>query len=105
MLATVGWWVLAQGGQQRPNALLQMLMIVAILLIFYFLLIRPKQREQKAHQQMLGQLSKGDRVLTSGGIFGNIVGIKEDRVVLKIAENVKVEVLKSSVIRRFTKEE
>jgi preprotein translocase subunit YajC len=101
MFAVAGWCVLAQAAQQRPNALVQMLPIVAILLIFYFLLIRPKQREQKAHQQMLSQLTKGDRVLTSGGIFGNVVGLKEDCVVLKIAENVKVEVLKSAVIRKL----
>ncbi len=101
MFGIVGWWVLLQAAQQRPSALVQMLPIVAILVIFYFLLIRPKQREQKSHQKMLTQLSKGDRVLTSGGIFGNVVGLKDDRVVIKIAENVKVELLKSSVLRKL----
>ena len=105
MLGIVGWWVLLQAGQQRPSALVQMLPIVAILVIFYFLLIRPKQRDQKAHQKMLTQLGKGDRVLTSGGIFGSVVGLKDDRVVIKIAENVKVELLKSSVLRKLEGEE
>jgi preprotein translocase subunit YajC len=100
-MLTPAVWVLAQEAQQRPNALIQMLPIVAILVIFYFLLIRPKQREQKKHQQMLTQLNKGDRVLTSGGIFGSVVGVKEDQVVIKIAENVKIELLKSAVVRRL----
>ncbi len=104
MFGIVGWWVLLQAGQ-RPSALVQMLPIVAILVIFYFLLIRPKQREQKAHQKMLTQLGKGDRVLTSGGIFGSVVGLKDDRVVVKIAENVKIELLKSSVLRKLEGEE
>ena len=100
-MLTPAVWVLAQEAQQRPNALIQMLPIVAILVIFYFLLIRPKQREQKKHQQMLTQLNKGDRVLTSGGIFGSVVGVKDDQVVIKIAENVKIELLKSAVVRRL----
>ncbi len=105
MQAAVVMWVLAQEAQQRPSAIIQMLPILAILVIFYFLLIRPKQREQKVHQKMLSEITKGDRILTSGGMFGSVVGLKDDRVVIKIADDVKVELLKSAVARRLEKGE
>jgi len=105
MLMTVGSWVLAQQGQQRPGALMQILFILAIFMIFYFLLIRPKQREQKAQQKMVSELTKGDRVLTSGGMFGSVVGLKDDRVVLRVADNVKLEFLKTAVVRRLGRED
>ena len=72
-------------------------MIALIFVIFYFLLIRPQQKKQKEHQNLLESLRKGDRVVTSGGIYGTVVGVKENIVVLKIAENVKIEIAKSAV--------
>jgi preprotein translocase subunit YajC len=72
-------------------------MIALIFVIFYFLLIRPQQRKQKEHQKMVESLKKGDRVITSGGVYGTVVGVKDNIVVLKIAENVKVEFAKSAV--------
>lgn len=71
--------------------------IIVIFLIFYFLLILPQQRRIKQHQKMLQQLKKGDYVLLSSGIYGTITNIKDDIVELKIAENVKINVLKSTV--------
>ncbi|MCH7548080.1 MAG: preprotein translocase subunit YajC [Candidatus Krumholzibacteriota bacterium] len=71
--------------------------IIGMLVIFYFLLIRPQQKRQKETQRMIESLRKGDRVVTTSGLYGNIIGIKENMVVLKIAENVKVEMLKSAV--------
>jgi preprotein translocase subunit YajC len=71
--------------------------ILLIFVIFYFLLIRPQQKRQKEHQKMLEAIQKGDRVLTSGGLYGTVVGVKENIVVLKIAENVKIEIAKSAV--------
>ena len=70
---------------------------VLILLVFYFLMIRPQKKQQLEHQKMLEALKKGDHVLTSGGMFGTVVGVQKDRVVLKVAENVKVEYQKSAV--------
>ena len=72
-------------------------MIALIFVIFYFLLIRPQQKKQKEHQKLLESLKKGDRVVTSGGMYGTVIGVKENIVVLKIAENVKVEFAKSAV--------
>ena len=74
-----------------------MILMGAMFAIFYFLLIRPQQTKQKQHQKMLESVKKGDRVLTSGGIYGSVVGVKENVVVLKIADNVKVEFAKSAI--------
>lgn len=71
--------------------------IIVIFLIFYFLLILPEQKRIKQHRQMLAQLKKGDHVLLSSGIYGTIVNVKEDVIELKIAENVKITVLKTAV--------
>lgn len=65
--------------------------------VFYFLIIRPQQKRSKEHKQLLGDLSKGDRVVTSGGIYGTVVGVQEDVVVLRIDENTKVEVVKDNI--------
>lgn len=78
--------------------------IVLIFVIFYFLLIRPQQKRQKEHQKMLESLSKGDRVLTSGGMFGVVLGIDDQKVVLKIADNVKAEFAKSAIAHIVSKE-
>jgi preprotein translocase subunit YajC len=78
-------------------ALLQFLPIVAIGLIFYFLVIAPANKQRKAQQLMLSALKKGDRVLTTGGIYGTIQGVEADYVYLKIAENVKVKVARSAI--------
>jgi preprotein translocase subunit YajC len=91
-------------GGAAPNPLLSMLPFVLIFVLFYILFIVPKQKEQKKHQQMLQSLKKGDRVLTSGGLYGTVVGVKENIVVLKIAENVKAEFQMSSVQGVMTKE-
>ncbi len=70
-----------------------------IFVLMYLLLIRPQRKKQKEHEQLLKQLKKGDKVVTSGGMFGTIFAIDEDRnrIVLKIGENTKLEFLKSSI--------
>jgi preprotein translocase subunit YajC len=80
-----------------PRVLSQLLMVLLLVAIFYVLLIRPQQRRQKAVQEMLKNIKNGDRVLTSGGIYGQVLGIKDEIVVLKISEDVKVEVAKSAI--------
>ena len=71
--------------------------IILVVGIFYFLLIRPQQKQAKEHQKMLSALNKGDKVLTTGGIIGTIAGIKGQELDLKIAENVKVTIVRSAV--------
>jgi len=95
-------WLLMAGsapaeGGAAPNPLISMAPFVLIFVLFYFLFIMPKQKEQKKHDLMLKALKKGDRVLTTGGLFGTVVGVKDNVVVLKIAENVKAEFQLSSV--------
>ena len=81
-------------------AILQFVPIVLVFAIFYFLLIRPQSQRQKALQAMIKNLKRGDRVVTSGGLKGSVVDIKEDSssIVLKVAENVKMEFTKQSVV-------
>ncbi|MFH1857316.1 MAG: preprotein translocase subunit YajC [Candidatus Omnitrophota bacterium] len=90
--------MLAQVGQEPP-AFLSLLPIALMFLIFYFLLIRPQRRRQSKHETMIRNLNKNDEVVTSGGIHGTVVGLKEGSVTLRIAENVKIEVERSAVAR------
>ncbi len=71
--------------------------LVAIFAVFYFLLIRPQQKKQKEHQQLTEELQRGDRVITAGGIHGQIESISEDSVVLKVESGTTIRVTKSSV--------
>lgn len=72
-------------------------MIIAIFAVMYFLMIRPQQRQKRQHQDLLSNLSKGDKVITIGGIHGTVTGIKDNTVIVKIADNVKVELNRSSI--------
>jgi preprotein translocase subunit YajC len=85
-----------QGGE-GGNPFMMFVPIILIFVVFYFILIRPQQKKQKAHQALLTQLKKGDKVVTNGGLYGTVSDAKDHVVVLKIAENVKVEVVKSAV--------
>lgn len=75
---------------------------ILVFVIFYFLLIRPQRKKQKQHQEMVEQLKPGDKVITSGGIYGTIMGVQKDRFELKVASNVKIEVTKNSVTAILT---
>jgi preprotein translocase subunit YajC len=75
------------GAQGAPPAWLNMLPLVAVFAIFYLLLIRPQQKKA-----MLDKLKKGDRVMTSGGIYGTIHSLTAEKAVLIVSENVKLEV-------------
>ncbi|HET6348177.1 MAG TPA: preprotein translocase subunit YajC [Candidatus Krumholzibacteria bacterium] len=84
-------------GGTGPSPFSMLLPILGMLLIFYFLMIRPQQKRQKEVQKMLGALKKGDRVLTASGLYGTVSGVKDDVVVVQIADDVKVEMIKSAV--------
>ena len=80
------------------GSLMGLLPIVAIFLVFYFLLILPNQKRQKKLQQMISNLKNGDRVITSAGIHGTIISLKDDYVVLRVPpDQLKLEVLRSTV--------
>lgn len=89
-----------QPGEGGGNPLVQMLIFfVPIIAIMYFFMIRPQQKRQKEHRQMIDNLRTGDRVVTNSGMIGTVVGIHDDqnKVVLKIADQVKVEFVKTSI--------
>jgi len=89
----------AQPGQEQAPGYVQMLPLLAIFFVFYFLLIRPQAKKQKQHEEMLSQLKKGDKVVTTGGIYGKISAVKDEIIVLSVGDNVKLEVAKSAVSR------
>jgi preprotein translocase subunit YajC len=75
----------------------QFLPILLIMVIFYVLLILPAQKRQKKTAAMLSALKNGDKVITNGGVFGTIVGLEDDAIQLRIADQVKVKVLRSAI--------
>jgi preprotein translocase subunit YajC len=87
---------LALQGQQ-PGGFALFLPLILIMVIFYFLMILPAQRRQKKVTEMLKALKTGDKVITNGGIYGTIVGLEDDAVQLRIAEQVKMKVARSAI--------
>ena len=84
--------------QAGPSSLITTLLPFAFMaVIFYFLLIRPQQKRQKEHQQLLSNLKTGDKVVTSSGIHGLIANVKDTTFLVKIADNVKIEVDKNAI--------
>jgi preprotein translocase subunit YajC len=83
----------------QPNPIVSLVPIAAIFIIFYFLLIRPQQKQQKAHEKMLSDLKKGDKILTTGGLYGTIVGLKGTDLEVRFAENVKLTLARSAVAK------
>ena len=84
--------------QPTPNAgILNFIPLIFIFLIFYFLIIKPQKKKQKEHQEMVTNLKKNDEVVTTGGLYGTIVNIKEKSFVLRVDENTRVEVDKNSI--------
>ncbi|MGB9764524.1 MAG: preprotein translocase subunit YajC [Candidatus Saccharicenans sp.] len=81
----------------QSNLLVGLLPFILVFVIFYLLIILPQRKKQKQHQQMVENLRPGDRIITSGGIFGTVMDVHPDRIELKIAANVKVDILKSAV--------
>ena len=96
------------GSGSSANPILTFLPFVLMIVVVWFLLIRPQRKRQKELQSMLSQLSKGDKVVTSSGILGTIVGLTESRVVLRVGDDprseIKIEFLKSAVVGKVDKE-
>ncbi len=87
------------GGAGGGDFLVSMLPLILIFVVFYFLLIRPQQQKMKAHRAMISAVKRGDKVLTSGGIFGTITKVEEaeDVVMVEIAKDVRVRVARSTI--------
>jgi len=91
------------GNQQQ--GLMGMLMPLALfVVIFYFLIIRPQKKKQKAHEEMLASISRGDKVVTAGGFFGTVRDILDDSFIIEVDEGVKMRILKGSISYKRTPE-
>ncbi len=95
------FFTLAQGqapGQAPGGSLFTALLpFVLVFAIFYILIILPQRKKQKKHLEMVENLKPGDRIISSAGIYGTVMGVQKDRIELKIAANVKIEITKSAV--------
>ena len=83
--------------QTAGNPITAFLPLILMFAIFYFLLIRPQQKKQKELQEIVKNLKKGDKVVTSGGMIGIVHTLQDDYVVLKVGEDTKIEVLRSYI--------
>ena len=84
--------------QQGANPLISFIPLIAMLAIFYFILVLPMKKKQRKVQDFLQALKEGDRVVTSGGLFGTITKLKDDSVQLQIAQNVKVDISRAAIV-------
>lgn len=93
--------ILQQSGNSQPEGagMSSLIMIVALIAIFYFFMIRPQQKKQKKIREERAALTKGDNVITAGGIYGKIREVREDSFIVEIDQNVKVRVDKNMVYR------
>ncbi|MBF0351664.1 MAG: preprotein translocase subunit YajC [SAR324 cluster bacterium] len=87
------------GGGAGPNAMIQFIPFILIFVVFYFLIIRPQQKKQKSHQNMLADLKKGDQVVTTGGIFGTIFKLGDDSVTLEVSDKVRIKIERQQIGR------
>ncbi len=85
------------GGGGGTSQLMSFAPIILIFVVFYFLLIRPQQKRAKDHRNLLSNLKEGDQVMTSGGIYGRITGIRDDKITLEISDKVRVKVNRGNI--------
>lgn len=93
-------YAMGQGGAvggQGAGGFSGFIPIILMFVIFYFLLIRPQQKKTKEHREMVNQLKKGDRIVTSGGLHGRITGVSDSTATVEIADKVRVKIARSNV--------
>jgi len=81
----------------RPNMLGALLPFVLVFVIFYLLIIMPQRKKQKKHMELVDNLKAGDRIITTAGIFGTVMGVQKDLIELKISSNTNIKITKSAV--------
>jgi len=89
----------AQGapGVGGPGPMMTIFPFILIFAIMYFMVIRPQQKKAKDHQELLGKLKKNDEVMTSGGIYGKVVDLKDTIVTIEVAPNVRIRVARAQI--------
>lgn len=105
MLASIAWAQNATGSGSAGGTLLSLVPFVLIFVIFYFLLILPQQKRQKKVRTMLDALKKGDKIVTTGGIWGTITNLGKHTVTVQISDTTKVKMQRESIARLRTEEE
>lgn len=102
-MKTLTLHVLAQASPPAPSVgeqLAQMLpMFIMIIVIFYFVIYRPQKQQREKHKAMVEQLKKGDKVVTTGGIWGTVTNIGKETVTLQVADNAKIKVGRDHIAR------
>ena len=93
------------GGGTGGGGLGAFLPLIIIFAIFYFLLIRPQQKKSKQHKELLADLKKGDKIVSSGGLHGSITGLADDVVTVEISPKVRVKITRSSIAGVIKKSE
>ncbi len=107
---TMDLLLLAQGappaGQPQGNNIMGLLVPMALMMVIaYVIMIRPQRRRQREHEERVKQVKAGDRIVTNGGIHGTIAAVKEGTFMMKIADNVKLEIEKGNIMRILSSEE
>ncbi len=97
-------FTIAEAGPGAGN-LGQFLPIILLFVGMWFLIIAPQRKRQKAHDKMLSELKSGDEIVTSGGVYGTITNVKEDRFIVRIADNTKIELGKGFVANKVSVKE
>lgn len=96
-LQSVAWAQAAAGGGDSAPGLLSLVPFLLIFVVFYFLLIVPQQRRQKKQREMLEALKKGDKIITSSGIWGSITNLDKDTATIQVADNTKIRIQRDHI--------
>ncbi len=104
ILSSLAWAQAGTGGDSSAG-LLSLIPFLLIFVVFYFLLILPQQRRQKKQREMLAAIKKGEKIVTTGGIWGTITNLDKETVTVQIADNTKVRMQRDHVARIRTTEE
>ncbi len=90
----------AAGAAQQPSLLAQIVPLVLIVVVFYVFLILPQQKQKKKHREFIESLKRGDKIITSSGIYGTIVKVGENDFTIEIADGVQIKITKNSVVAK-----
>ncbi len=87
----------APAAAQQPDPIASLLPLVILFVVFYFLLIRPQSKRAKEHKAMVAALSKGDEIVIQGGIYGKVIEVGEEHLVVEIADNTQVKLQRAAI--------
>lgn len=105
VVASVAWAQGAGGGGGTSSTLVSLVPFVLIFVLFYFLLILPQQKKQKQQKSMLEALKKGDKVITSSGMWGTVTNMGKETVTLQVADNTKIKIQRDYIARLRSEDE